>query len=148
MKINFDNLLRENESKDFDFEISLADTEIDKCHPFVSPVKAQIRLTPLYDALAIRLDGVIKYNLELPCSRCLTLVSKKETLNISHILKKDENAEDDYSIYIDRNQIDLDNIVYSDVILNIPTKVLCKDDCKGLCPKCGKNLNEGQCECN
>ena len=41
-----------------------------------------------------------------------------------------------------------DEVVISDIILNYPQKYLCKDDCKGLCPECGKNLNEGDCGCN
>ncbi len=44
--------------------------------------------------------------------------------------------------------LELDEVVISDIILHYPQKYLCKDDCRGLCPKCGKNLNEGDCGCD
>ena len=44
-------------------------------------------------------------------------------------------------------QLEVDELVYTEVILNLPSKHLCKADCKGLCFKCGKNLNEGDCGC-
>ena len=43
--------------------------------------------------------------------------------------------------------LDLDALAEEDVVLNLPSKVLCKEDCKGLCPQCGKNLNDGPCDC-
>ena len=44
-------------------------------------------------------------------------------------------------------KLDLNELVYSEVIVSLPMKHLCKDDCKGICVKCGKNLNEGRCDC-
>ena len=43
--------------------------------------------------------------------------------------------------------MDLDELVRADLLLELPTKVLCREDCKGLCPKCGKDLNFGPCDC-
>ena len=43
--------------------------------------------------------------------------------------------------------MDLDELIRTDILLELPTKFLCKEDCKGLCPTCGKNLNEGACNC-
>ena len=42
-------------------------------------------------------------------------------------------------------KLDLDELVYSEVVVSVPMKHLCKEDCKGICEKCGKNLNEGEC---
>ena len=54
----------------------------------------------------------------------------------------------DYDLrVIEGDELDLDELIYSDIILLTPTKFLCKEDCKGLCPTCGKNLNEGDCAC-
>ena len=70
-------------------------------------------------------------------------------MNFEHILLKDPNAagaSDDY-ILTEGNSLDLDELVVSDILLELPTKLLCKEDCKGLCSSCGRNLNEGKCGC-
>ncbi|WDU84060.1 YceD family protein [Caloramator sp. Dgby_cultured_2] len=48
---------------------------------------------------------------------------------------------------ITEDRINLEDMIIDNIILSYPAKILCSDDCKGLCPVCGKNLNEGQCEC-
>lgn len=44
--------------------------------------------------------------------------------------------------------LDLEELILSDILLELPTKLLCKEDCKGLCPHCGCNLNHQSCDCN
>ena len=59
------------------------------------------------------------------------------------------NEEDNDSyIEVQDYQLDLDELIRADILLELPTKFLCSPDCKGLCPKCGRNLNEGPCGCN
>ena len=60
-----------------------------------------------------------------------------------------ENENDDYDDYIvvENNVLDLDELVNEECQLFLPAKMLCKEDCKGLCQKCGKNLNYEKCEC-
>ena len=59
-----------------------------------------------------------------------------------------ENDKDfeDY-IVIDDASLNLDEFVREEILLFLPNKILCKENCKGLCPKCGKNLNDGKCDC-
>jgi uncharacterized protein len=45
-------------------------------------------------------------------------------------------------------QLDLDALVQNEILVNWPVKILCKEDCKGICPKCGQNLNVGNCGCD
>ena len=60
----------------------------------------------------------------------------------------EENAEDDPELFLlQGDEIDLDEILSTCFILDMDSKFLCKEDCKGLCPDCGKNLNLGPCEC-
>ena len=68
-----------------------------------------------------------------------------ETISGKRKLNDEEDFED--YIVIEGDELDLDELIYSDIILLTPTKFLCKEDCKGLCPTCGKNLNEGDCAC-
>ena len=60
-----------------------------------------------------------------------------------------ENENDDYDNYIvfENNSLDLDELVGEEIQLFLPAKMLCKEDCRGLCQKCGKNLNYEKCEC-
>jgi len=59
----------------------------------------------------------------------------------------DENILDEHG-EIDTDKIDLDEYIRDYAVLAVPMKNLCSEDCKGLCPKCGKNLNEGTCNCS
>ena len=65
------------------------------------------------------------------------------------IVSKMENENDDYDDYIvvENNVLDLDALINEEIQLFLPIKMLCKEDCKGLCQGCGKNLNYEKCEC-
>ncbi|WP_377077376.1 YceD family protein, partial [Ruminococcus bicirculans (ex Wegman et al. 2014)] len=58
-----------------------------------------------------------------------------------------ESDRDDY-VVCENNTLDLDELAISDLLLQLPTKILCRDDCKGLCYVCGQDLNEGKCNCS
>jgi len=57
------------------------------------------------------------------------------------------NSEKEFWDFSDKT-IDLKPAVVADILLNMPMRAVCSDDCKGLCPKCGHNLNEGECGCD
>lgn len=80
------------------------------------------------------------------CDRCLepALLPLEAELNTVLTL---ESSEDD-SVAVESGKIDLDKTAYDALVLALPTKILCKEDCLGLCPTCGKNLNDGECGCN
>jgi uncharacterized protein len=58
-----------------------------------------------------------------------------------------ESGENDAFLEVPNMRLNLDELVEEDVNLALPSKYLCDEDCKGLCMKCGKNLNDGQCNC-
>ena len=58
-----------------------------------------------------------------------------------------DEENDDY-IETPDYQLELDDLAISDILLELPSKFLCNDDCKGLCQNCGKNLNKGECDCS
>lgn len=96
------------------------------------------------------IKGFIEGSLVVPCDRCVENSTiyisetfkiieeplKKDTLDISFIIEKDGELF-----------IDLAGILWERLMLNIPSKVLCSEDCKGLCPYCGTNRNLDQCNC-
>ena len=67
---------------------------------------------------------------------------------MEHILVVSLNHEDNDSfVLIDNYQLPLQELVEEDLILDQPSKILCREDCRGLCPQCGKDLNQGLCGC-
>ena len=60
---------------------------------------------------------------------------------------ENEDYDDPWTFELDGDQADLDDILTTAVVLNMDSKLLCSEDCQGLCPKCGADLNEGPCDC-
>ena len=101
--------------------------------------------------------GSIQAPVEIDCTRCLTPVRKdldivieadfvdKELLPDSRETHLESNDLD--TDVIDGNELDLNEVVREQILLNLPETVLCREDCKGICPQCGKDLNEGDCQC-
>jgi DUF177 domain-containing protein len=110
------------------------------------------------DKQQFRLVGTVKTTLELPCSRCLepyTLpVDQRFDLRYQpHAQNTGEGEreieEDDLTTaFYDNDEIDLGQLMREQFYLALPMKPLCSDDCKGLCPACGANLNRDACDCN
>ena len=89
-----------------------------------------------------------------PCDRCLEPVVTVFDLNISRITKGNvtdesevESEDLDEANYIDGYTLDVDQLVGSEILIGWPTKILCSEDCKGICNVCGQNLNQGTCNC-
>lgn len=106
----------------------------------------------------VLLKGTITARLKLACSRCLSSFVKDISVpvNIAYHLADELSGEDNHELHPDEmdtgfyrnDELDLQEISREQVLLNIPMKPLCGDSCKGICPKCGVNLNEGICKCN
>ncbi|MBR1701322.1 MAG: DUF177 domain-containing protein [Lachnospiraceae bacterium] len=88
------------------------------------------------------------------CDRCLTEVDLPITLSFDRVVlspeaaAEDEDAEADDQLFMDGYQLDVEAFVHDEIIVNWPVKILCKEDCKGVCPVCGQNLNERECGCD
>jgi uncharacterized protein len=121
-----------------------------------APVLAQLRA--FRDGSAVIVTGKAHAYIELHCSRCLerfktvidsdvniTYLPEKENKDVSekHMLSEEELNTGYYADDI----IDFSLLLSEFVSVNIPLKPLCSEDCKGLCPQCGTNLNAGNCEC-
>ena len=97
----------------------------------------------------IDITGHLTLTVEMPCDRCLTTVEVTVDQDIDRSVDltacKDEDGEP--AEFVTHDSIDTQLLFEETVILNLPMKVLCREDCKGLCPKCGANLNLGPCGC-
>jgi uncharacterized protein len=109
------------------------------------------------DKQQFRLVGRVETTLELPCSRCLEpfTLPVEQTFDLRyqpHALNAGEGEreieEDDLTTaFYEDDEIDLGQLMREQFYLALPMKPLCADDCKGLCPVCGTNLNRGACGC-
>ncbi|MBQ2686988.1 MAG: DUF177 domain-containing protein [Clostridia bacterium] len=82
------------------------------------------------------------------CARCAKTIERIYPLHIERTLALTlENEDNDDYLLIKGNKIDMDEELSEELVLGIDFAHYCKDDCKGLCPKCGKDLNEGECSC-
>lgn len=98
----------------------------------------------------VTLEFGLKAPMTLVCDRCLDEFEDVFEYDFSHILVTHLSNEDESEEYIlcKDNILDLDELAISDLLLQLPSKILCKEDCKGLCFVCGQNLNEATCECS
>lgn len=100
--------------------------------------------------LSVSADTVLSVG--IPCDRCLDEVTHEFVINsVKHVdlgLSDAELTEElDESNFIDGYHLDVDKLLYNEILSGWPTKVLCREDCKGLCRVCGQNLNTGSCDC-
>ncbi|MFL0246979.1 YceD family protein [Candidatus Clostridium stratigraminis] len=95
----------------------------------------------------IRLEGKVTTELGLSCSRCLTSFNYNIDIQIHENFSNNPDNKDDEIIFIDSDIIDITENIKNNIILSLPIKKLCKDDCKGLCQVCGINLNVSSCNC-
>ena len=146
MKLNLRQLFEIiGERKEFRCSFDFSGEELYGGFPFQTPVDCSGEIENR--AGVVRLVFCVKFVLNLVCDRCLKSFQREETLEFEHILvQKLNSANDDYLVCAD-SVLDLEDLARTDILLELPTKVLCSEDCKGLCSQCGKNLIEGSCIC-
>jgi uncharacterized protein len=112
---------------------------------FIKPIEldAEIYMTEHI----LTLNGTILAELSLTCSRCLTNFKHIMNIPILETFSTKPESENDEIIFIDGNEINITDIVKNNIIMSLPIKKLCKDECKGLCQYCGTNLNISTCDC-
>ncbi len=98
------------------------------------------------------MEGSAELVLEIPCDRCLSPVRERLSLSFSQELYapdllRDQDQEDEQS-FLHGYELDVEALLKNEVLINMPVKVLCRPDCKGICKKCGHNLNDGECGCD
>ncbi len=131
----------------FDYGMDLSSTDINGYYPFVSPVLVQGSVKG-HDGFA-QLNAEVSFDFSIPCDRCAKQINKRYHYTFSHVLVLSlENDDDDSYIQVQDYKLDLDELIRADILLELPSKHLCREDCKGLCPVCGKNLNDEACNCD
>ena len=95
----------------------------------------------------VLIEALANLSINIPCARCLENVKTDFNLSFSKEYDFGKEDEESESGYVIGYNLDVDKIVYSEILVNWPFKVLCSEDCKGICNCCGINLNQGACDC-
>ena len=132
----------------FSTSVDLSDLCYGVSYPVTEPVVAEgmVRNT----AGVLVMTGSIKTTIHGTCDRCAAEFDRDIDFAIDVVLVTElanEENEDEWVFPLEGDSADLDDIVRTVFVLNLDSKLLCKEDCKGMCCRCGKNLNDGPCSC-
>ena len=132
----------------FETSLDLSDLCFGESRPAQEPVlaKGTVRNT----AGVLVLDAVLTTTLRAACDRCAADFEKKIAYAVNAVLVRElenEDEADEWTFLLENDCADLDEILTTAFVLNMDSKLLCQPDCKGLCCRCGKNLNDGECNC-
>ena len=132
----------------FSISVDLSDLRYGISYPVSEPVRAQgvVRNT----AGVLLMKGNVTTTIHGICDRCAAPFSRDIDFPIDAVLVTElssEENEDEWVFPLVGDSADLDDIVRTVFVLNLDSKLLCKEDCKGICQRCGKNLNDGPCSC-
>ncbi len=127
--------ITENIEKDKDYKSITA---------FDGPVSIKGVVTNVDGAIKVEAEGTL--NIIMACDRCVANVKEEIDFFLEEVYVASGNAQEGDESY-QGSSIDLAGAVKKSILSSLPMKVLCNEDCKGLCPQCGKDLNTGECGC-
>ena len=139
---------RPGESISYSAVVDLSDLQYGNCFPVTEPVKAEGTVRNTAGVLVMK--GQITTTIHGICDRCAAEFDREVVVPVDAVLVTElanEENEDEWVFTLEGDSADLDDIVRTTFVLNMDSKLLCSDDCKGLCCRCGKNLNDGPCSC-
>lgn len=130
---------RDGDTLPFDERVDLSNEE-----PLFTDVRIVGRLRNVVGVMTVcaTVTGVCT----AACDRCLEPAVLSLESDLKTVLTLDSSEDD--SVWIENGKIDLCRTAYDALVLSLPIRILCKEDCRGLCPTCGANLNDGDCGCN
>ncbi len=99
----------------------------------------------------LELKGSIEVVFADKCGRCLEDVNVPVSASFVYSVVKPDGfheQDEDGELFMDGYNLDADALIYNELLMSLPMKVLCREDCKGLCPVCGSNRNHGECGCD
>ncbi len=147
MRLNLKEILHvPGASLPFQSQLDLTQLDFYGERPFAHPVTIQGTVRNMAGALL--LEGSAVSTLELVCDRCLKPFTQPLDLPVSTLLAETlEDEENDEIVLLEDGCLDLDELFTTALVLSMDSKHVCSEDCKGLCPTCGADLNQGPCGC-
>ena len=147
-----DSLTHEQAAKEYTAELSIDVFENGVVkYPVKDKKPVALKVTNTGDKKLL-IEAETSFALSIPCDRCLEEVMVPFSLTISRLVdlseEKGESEESEEQPYIEGYTLDVDALVRDELFVHMPMKVLCREDCKGICSRCGANLNHGDCGCD
>jgi uncharacterized protein len=99
------------------------------------------------DKGTLRLDGFMRTKYKTRCYRCIKDVTRTMKIKVYEEFVKSVSFSNDDAYTYEDDFIDLEQVLLDNVVLHLPMKVICSENCMGLCPKCGCDLNNDNCQC-
>ena len=131
---------------DFQFELDLSDMEFSGRYPISRPVAVSGEVRNTAGILELTLNA--RSTLDAVCDRCgKAFVQEKDVLFACMLAEELQNEDNDEIVLLEDGMVDVGDLARTAFILDMDTKTLCSEDCKGLCPRCGADLNLGPCSC-
>ena len=131
----------------FSYELDLSDLEFGGAHPIDQPVLVTGQVRNMAGALV--LEGTAATTLHLVCDRCAKPYAREKTVRLETLLAQElaDERSDDEIVLLEDDEVDLDALTTTAFVLAMESKNLCSEDCKGICPGCGVDLNTEPCRC-
>ncbi len=147
MLLDISNVLKSSMEKlVFENEVDVSDADFSEFDAFFSEnVKVSGHVKNVVGV--VELSAHVDCNYNTNCSRCGSELIKSFSFDFEQTYVKQETAEAEDALTLEGKTIDLKDIVCKNIVLHLPLKQLCKEDCKGICQQCGTNLNEKECDC-
>ena len=138
--------VNDNETLPLDCRFDMSEVDFYGTCPLKSPVSVKGSAFSRAGIVTLSVECDCEYT--APCDRCVEETVKHYKAPIERVLVSQlENDENDEIILLQDFKLDLEELVYTEVVLAMPSKHLCNEECLGLCQECGKNLNNGPCGC-
>ena len=131
---------------DFQFELDLSDLEFGGRFPVSQPVQVIGNVRNTAEVLDLQFRA--STTLDAVCDRCGKCFSQEKEIEYHCMLAEElQNEDNDEIVLLEDGEVDVGDLARTAFVLEMDTKTLCSEDCKGLCPRCGADLNLGPCSC-
>ncbi len=145
-QLNIKELLRGDGALPFACEVDPAGLEFPSILRYASPLTASGSVRS--SAGLLTLTGEVRVSLRCRCDRCGREYAREYASALDTVLVTEHQDEEDPDVFLVQDDcVDLEEIVTTAFVLGLDSKTLCRPDCKGVCPRCGHNLNDGPCAC-
>ena len=136
------------ERLDLDYTIDSVRLSEIKGFSFSRPVAIRGRIVNRAGIVSLKYSA--EFTLHICCDRCLIEFDRDYCFDFEHILVRSLSNDSDFEDYVvtGSDELDMDELALTDCLLQLPSKMLCREDCLGLCPVCGTDLNQSKCDCN
>ncbi len=134
------------EKKEINCEISAQRLSEVHGYSFTGPVILKGTFTNR--AGIVTVNYIVEPTISAECDRCLRRFERSFSFDFEHIIVRSLNGDNnDEYVIAENDKLDMDELAVNDILLQMPTKLLCMEECKGLCPECGADLNVSDCGC-